>query len=283
MSIRIHDTHWLVADWIMRNVFKDILFEIEHSYEKHDALKDKIEKSIKLHTYFLEFDTKNEMQSISDLGFLIMKSENRKYHNASKDENPGEIIYLNKISELKLLIESNFRSATSDIIFDSVRLEKEYRSSIWLYLEKLTYFLIYLNKELGSNIANSELLEVDQVETNFTVQYYGDPYELTNKKLFQKLISLIPRNEKLLSAVIYLGKDQKCGIINYGAKKMTHDWERVSEIHRVFKIRQEWGGSYWKARFASTKIDSEFDAVLYEEINQFKMEFTFKLSTNSDS
>lgn len=280
MSIIINNNHWLVADWIMRNLFKDILLEIDNSYEQHKALKEKIENSIMLHTYFLEFNNQTELQLIADLGLLIKRVEKQKLDKRGKTEivSEGEITYANKISELIIIIESNFKSSKSHHIFDSERLEIEYNKSIWLYLEKITYYLIYLNKELKPNQIKSELTEIENYEPDFKIQYFSIAAELVNSKLFHSLINIIPRNEKLISAIIFLGEDQNSGIVNYRNHKMISGSNKLSDFHRVFKIRQEWGGSYWKVRYIETETQNEFNAMIYEEINNFKMEFTFKLN-----
>lgn len=280
MSITINNNHWLVADWIMRKLFEDIQFEMANSYEKHLELKKIIENSIKLHTYSIELNSQNDLQPIADLGYLIKKSENRKLHNSSADKTPteAEMNYANKISKLKSTIESNFQSTTSNNIFNSEKLENEYRKSIWLYLEKISYYLIYLNKELGQIEHNSELNEIKNYKPNFNIQISNSANELTKSELFNNLINLIPRNESLKSAILYLGNDQQCGIINYGNHEFSNETNRYSKFQRVFKIRQEWGGSYWKVRYSQIDNTDEFDGMLYQEINKFKMEFNFKLS-----
>jgi len=280
MSITINNSHWLVADWIMRTLFKEILYEVENSYENHQSLKDKIDSSIELHTYSLNFNTETEIQSIADLGFLLNKSEKRRIQNKSIELNitKTDSLYLKKINDLKILIESYFKSSISNEIFDSQRLEDEYRSLIWLYLEKISYYLIYLNKELKPNLNKIELTELENYKSNFSIHYSNSKDELENSKLFQNLLNLIPRNDKLISAIIYLGKDQKSGIVNYRNHSVKSDLTELSKFHRVFKIRQEWGGSYWKVRYAKIKTQDEFGMMTYKEINKLKMEFTFKLN-----
>lgn len=279
MSIRINDSHWLVTDWIMKRLFEDIQFEMSNSYEKHIELKEIIEDSINLNTYSFELNSHHNLQLIADLGYLIKKSKNKRSNNNSAVKYPTEteIVYANKIIELQSILESNFRSTTSNNVFNSEKLENEYRKSIWLYLEKISYYLIYLNKELDQIEYNSELKKIKNYKGNFNIKISNSANEITNSKLFNNLIQLIPRNEIIKSAILYLGNDQQRGIINYGNHELSNSVKKYSKFHRVFKIRQEWGGSYWKVRYSRIDHTDEFDGMLYQEINKFKMEFNFKL------
>lgn len=283
MSITINDKHWLVADWIMRNLFKDVLYEIKHSYEQHQNLKERIEFSIKAHTYHLQLESETDSQTIADLGYLIEKFKIRTKQERSTSEiaQEGDIVYSQKTDELKSLIDTFFTSNINSQVYNSIRLENEYKKSIWLYLEKVTYYLIYLNKELQNKNNLSELSETESYADNFEIKYKGNQDELFDIKLFHNLISLIPRNENLISSIIYLGKDQNQGTINYCKHNMIEFSTNKSTFQRVFKIRQEWGGSYWRANFASNNENQQFDRIEYEEINKFKMEFKFKIESSA--
>ena len=158
-------------------------------------------------------------------------------------------------------------------------LKERYRNFVWLFLEKITYFLIAALREINENLkieGTKQQVEIKNPSTKITSSKTSVK-EISESSAIKAICKALESYQKLLSCEIPLNNSSitHSKIQEESIKSLKSNLSHLG-ISFNTKIQQEWGGGSWMIHFYTDKNDNEY--IYCEEVGSLRMTFLFKKS-----